>query len=80
MERTQPVLRRTRLLKAREVEELTQIDVKTIYSYARRGLIPYVRIQGMLRFPEDAILQWIDERTYRLPPRRTARESEAVSC
>jgi hypothetical protein len=31
------------LLTAKEVEELLRIDVKTIYGYVQRGLIPYVR-------------------------------------
>lgn len=32
------------LLTAKEVKELLRIDVKTIYSYVERGLMPYVRI------------------------------------
>ena len=36
------------LLTAKEVEDLVRIDVKTIYSYVQRGLIPYVRIQSNL--------------------------------
>src|SRR5205814_7877349 len=38
------------LLTAKELEEMLRIDVKTIYSYAQRGLIPYVKIQSNLRF------------------------------
>ena len=48
-----------RLLTAKEVEELTKIDVKTIYAYVQRGLIPYVRIESSVRFPEDDIRAWI---------------------
>lgn len=53
------------LLTAKEVEEITKIDVKTIYSYVQRGLIPYVRIESSVRFPEEEIFVWIEERTYR---------------
>ena len=49
------------LLTAREVEELVRIDVKTIYSYVQRGLIPYVRIQSNLRFLKSEILVWVAE-------------------
>jgi predicted DNA-binding transcriptional regulator AlpA len=47
------------LLTAKEVEELLRIDVKTIYGYVQRGLIPYVRIQSNLRFLKSEILAWL---------------------
>lgn len=56
------------LLTARDLEELLQIDRKTIYRYAQRGLIPYVRIQSNIRFPKDAIFEWIEQQSFR--PRR----------
>ena len=49
------------LLTAREVEQLLRIDVKTIYNYVQRGLIPYVRIQSNLRFVKSEILAWVAE-------------------
>jgi predicted DNA-binding transcriptional regulator AlpA len=51
---------------AMDLQQLLKIDVKTIYNYARRGLIPYVRIESNLRFPKQRILEWIEERTYPL--------------
>ena len=45
---------------AKELEALLKIDVKTIYSYAQRGLIPYVRIQSNIRFPKQEIHDWIE--------------------
>jgi predicted DNA-binding transcriptional regulator AlpA len=47
------------VLTAKEVEDLVRIDVKTIYSYVQRGLIPYMRIQSNLRFGKSEILTWI---------------------
>ena len=38
------------MLTAKELEAILKIDVKTIYSYVQRGLIPYVRIQSNVRF------------------------------
>ncbi len=57
------------LLTAKEVEELLRIDVKTVYSYAQRGLLPYVKIQSNLRFVKSEILKWMEEKQYK-PDRR----------
>ncbi len=53
------------LLTAKELEALLKIDVKTIYSYVQRGLIPYVRIESNVRFLKQQIIEWIEERNYR---------------
>jgi predicted DNA-binding transcriptional regulator AlpA len=60
------------LLTAKEVEELLRIDVKTVYSYAQRGLLPYVKIQSNLRFVKSEILKWMEEKQYK-PGQRPAR-------
>jgi excisionase family DNA binding protein len=57
------------LLTAKEVEELVRIDVKTIYSYVQRGLIPYVRIQSNLRFLRSEVLAWVAEHRSGTKPR-----------
>jgi len=49
----------------KEVERLLKIDVKTIYSYVGRGLLPYVRIQSNLRFLKSEILKWVEEHRFR---------------
>jgi excisionase family DNA binding protein len=53
------------VLTARELEALLRIDVKTIYSYVQRGLIPYIRIQSNVRFVRSQILEWITDHNYR---------------
>jgi len=53
------------LMTAKEVEELLRIDVKTVYSYVKRGLLPYVKMQSNVRFVRSAILQWMEERQYK---------------
>ena len=53
------------LLTARELEAMLKIDVKTIYAYVQRGLIPYVKIQSNVRFPKHEILTWIQEQIHR---------------
>src|SRR6266478_4944926 len=53
------------LLTAKEVEELLRIHVKTVYSYAQRGLLPYVKIQSNLRFVKSEILKWMEEHQFK---------------
>jgi hypothetical protein len=55
------------LLTARELEATLKIDAKTIYAYARKGLIPYVRIQRNVRFSKWEIREWIEKQSYRSP-------------
>jgi excisionase family DNA binding protein len=53
------------MLTAKELEAMLKINVKTIYSYVHRGLIPYVKIQSNVRFPKQEILSWIEEQSHR---------------
>jgi len=53
------------LLTARDLEAMLKIDVKTIYMYVQKGLIPYVRIQSNVRFVREEILDWIEKQSYR---------------
>ena len=56
------------MLTAKELEALLKIDVKTIYSYVQRGLIPYVRIQSNVRFLKKDIYDWIETQSFRPRP------------
>ena len=47
---------------------MLKIDVKTIYSYVQRGLIPYIRIESNVRFLKQEILEWIARKRYPLQP------------
>ncbi len=61
--------KRDRLLTPKQLAEMTQLSVKTIYSYAQRGLIPDpVHIQSSVRFWESEILDWLERQTYRPRP------------
>jgi excisionase family DNA binding protein len=64
------------LLTAKEVEELLRIDVKTVYSYVQRGLLPYVRIQSNVRFLRSEILKWMEERKYKPGSSSSGRSSK----
>jgi len=56
------------LMTAKDLEALLKIDVKTIYAYVQKGLIPYVRIQSNVRFVKRQIFDWIGEHNYRPRP------------
>lgn len=53
------------IMTAKEVEELLRIDVKTVYSYVQKGLLPYVKMQSNVRFIRSEILKWMEERQYK---------------
>ena len=61
----QPVPAKEELLTAKEVEDLLRIDVKTVYGYVQRGLLPYVKIQSNVRFVKSEILNWMAERQFK---------------
>jgi predicted DNA-binding transcriptional regulator AlpA len=49
---------------AKELEAILKIDVKTIYGYVQRGLIPYIRIQSNVRFLRSQISDWLTHHNY----------------
>lgn len=53
-----------RLLKAREVAERLRLSVATVYRMAAKGEGPPTVPVGMsIRFPEDLLEKWLNERT-----------------
>ena len=63
---TRNVVEMPEILTAKELEAFLRIDVKTIYGYVQRGLIPYIRIQSNLRFRKQDVLDWIASQSYSL--------------
>lgn len=58
------------IMTAKEVEDLLRIDVKTVYSYVQKGLLPYVKMQSNVRFIRSEILKWMEERQFKPGARR----------
>ena len=50
-----------RLLSVSEVSEKLGIRVSTTYKYVCARKIPFIKLNGHLRFDEGAIERWIDE-------------------
>lgn len=53
------------LMTAKELEAVIRRDKKTLYNDAKRGLIPYIRIQSSILFPKTQIIAWLTEQNYR---------------
>jgi len=56
------------ILTAAELEKFLRINRKTIYSYTKRGLIPYLRIESNLRFSKHQVQRWLEERSFQPRP------------
>jgi excisionase family DNA binding protein len=61
------------LLTVDEVAELTRLARTTIYDKARAGLIPYLRLNGTIRFQAEAIKAWLNRHVY--PERPTVEDN-----
>jgi excisionase family DNA binding protein len=51
-----------KLLTIDQVSEILQVKKATIYSWTFTKKIPFLKVNGALRFREKAISTWIDER------------------
>ena len=53
-----------RYLTARDVAELLQIDVTSVYRYASSDAsMPATRICGVVRFESEALARWLERHT-----------------
>jgi len=48
-----------KLLTPEEICKILEIEKSTLYSWTRKELIPYVKVNGLLRFKEDEITKWL---------------------
>ena len=59
----------SRLLTIEEVADLLQVKKMTVYSWVHFGKIPFVKLNGLVRFKRFAIERWIDKKS--VTPKRT---------
>ncbi len=53
-----------RLLRARDVAEILQVDARTIYRWAEYGTLPCVRLSDhVIRFDPAAVAEWVRDRS-----------------
>jgi len=48
-----------RLLSPQEICNIIGIKQSTLYAWASRGLIPHLKVNGLLRFRESVIMAWL---------------------
>jgi excisionase family DNA binding protein len=48
-----------KLLTVKEVSEILKAKPSTIYLWAEQGIIPCYKLNGLLRFDETEVIQWI---------------------
>jgi excisionase family DNA binding protein len=48
-----------KLLSPEDVCELLAVEKSTLYSWTSRELIPFIKVNGLLRFRESEILKWL---------------------
>ncbi len=48
-----------RLLTVKDVSEMLNVKVKTIYQWAELNQIPHMKLNGVLRFDLNDIMAWI---------------------
>ena len=62
-----------KLLTAKQVSELLEVKVDTVYEWVSRGLIPYVKLGRLVRFKKAELFRWVESKTTRpkaAPPRK----------
>ncbi len=50
------------LLKPEEVAKILKVSKATPYSWARRGILPFYRLEGVLRFKIDDVRAFVESR------------------
>lgn len=53
-----------KLLRPAELSDHLGVPKATIYSWVRRGDIPFVKLGGLVRFDPEEITNWIKERKH----------------
>lgn len=51
------------MLTPKEAATYLRLSVYTIKEYARRGVLPAVKVGNVWRFPKAALFQWLEDRT-----------------
>ncbi len=60
-----------KLLNVNELAELLGVQVSTVYQWTSEGFIPYIKLGKFVRFREEAVIAWLEQRSH--PGRKTRR-------
>ena len=64
-----------KLLTAKQVSELLEVKISTVYDWVYRKVIPYVKLGRLIRFKKPEIFHWVDSHTIR-PKASSVRKKE----
>jgi excisionase family DNA binding protein len=65
-----------KLLTAKQVADLLEVQVSTVYDWVYRKRIPYVKLGRLIRFKKTELFRWVDSRQIRphgASPKKKAR-------
>ena len=57
-----------RLLNIKDLSQLLSFKAGTIYGWIHQDLIPYYKLNGLVRFRESEINEWIKKKKHRNRP------------
>ena len=66
---------------ARQVSDLLEVKVDTVYDWVHQRLIPYVKLGRLVRFKKIDIFHWVDLHTVRsksLPDKARRKEIQKI--
>lgn len=65
-----------KLITVKEVSELLKVKHSTLYSWAKKNLIPSSKLNGLWRFDREKIEEWVKESTKsKIIPQRIAKKT-----
>lgn len=68
-----------KLINVKQVSELLEVHVSTVYDWVNRGSIPYVKLGRLVRFKKAEIFRWIDSHEIRPKSRPTRKKTRTQS-
>ena len=54
-----------KLLTARQISDLLEVKISTVYDWVHREVIPYVKLGRLIRFKKAEIFHWVESHTLR---------------
>lgn len=53
----------TKLLRPEDVAEMLGVKKSTVYQWSHRGYIPHIKLGKLLRFDEEAVIEWLEKKS-----------------
>ena len=66
-----------KLLTAKQVSELLEVHLSTVYDWVERGMIPCVKLGRLIRFKKTEVFHWVDLHEMRPKPSAAKKKPSA---